>query len=268
MKNIAIVGLGLMGGSFAKAFVKYTDNNVFAYDIDKKSLEEGKKYGIKEISKIEDLSKMDLTIICLNPKIVMDFVKDNYFYLRNTVMDISGVKNKVYPFIKSFEKKGDFTYKSIHPMAGREVYGFKSSLDDLYKDASMIYVDDFNDEEISLFKEIGFNKFVKASPSEHDQMISFTSQLCHIISNAYVLNDKSLNYDGFAAGSLKDMTRVAKIDEKLWSELFLENKKFLLEDIDTLIDNLENLRNSLEYNDRKTLEDLLLKGSNVRKKMW
>lgn len=266
MKNIAIVGLGLMGGSFAKAFVKYTDNNIFSYDIDKASLVEARSYGIKPIDDIKDLSKMDLTILCLNPKIIMDFVSKNHNYFRNTLMDIGGVKNKVYPLIKSFEK--NFAYKSIHPMAGREVYGFKSSLEDLYKDASMIYIDDLDDEEVSLFKAIGFSKFVKASPNYHDKMISFTSQLCHIISNAYVLNEKSLYYDGFAAGSLKDMTRVAKIDEKLWSELFLENRKFLLEDVENLIENLNKLKNCLEYNDRERLEEILLKGSNIRKKMW
>ncbi|MSS78468.1 prephenate dehydrogenase [Anaerococcus sp. WCA-380-WT-2B] len=268
MKNIAIVGLGLMGGSFAKAFIKYTNNNIFVYDIDKKSLEDGKNFGIREILNLEDLSKMDLTIICLNPNIIMNFVKENHKYFKNTVMDIAGVKNEVYPLIKSFESEGSFIYKSIHPMAGREIYGFKSSIDDLYKDASMIYVDELNEEEVFLFKSIGFSKFVKASCEVHDKMISFTSQLCHVISNAYILNDKSLNYDGFAAGSLKDMTRVAKINEKLWSELFLENRKFLLEDIDILIDNLKNIKNCLIYNDRKSLEDILLKGSNIRKKMW
>lgn len=153
-------------------------------------------------------------------------------------------------------------------MAGREVYGFESSLKDLYKNASMIYVDDLDDEEISLFKKIGFNKFVKASPKKHDEMISFTSQLCHVISNAYALNQKSIYHDGFSAGSLKDMTRVSKIDENLWSELFLLNKDFLIEDINTMIENLEELKNDLKNNDVDRLKAQLKKGNDIRKKMW
>ena len=220
---------------------------------------------------IEDknvLKEMNLTIICLNPSTIKSFVGENYKYLSNTVMEISGVKNNLYPYIKKLSEKYSFVYKSIHPMAGREVYGFESSLKDLYNNASMIYLDDLNDEEISLFKKIGFNKFVKASPKKHDEMISFTSQLCHVISNAYVLNQKSIDHDGFSAGSLKDMTRVSKIDENLWSELFLLNKNFLIDDINTMIENLEELKKDLKNNDVDKLKAQLKKGNDIRKKMW
>lgn len=268
MKKIAIVGLGLMGGSFAKAFIEYSDNIVYGYDIDEKTKKSAKNFGIKIIEDKNELKKMDLTIICLNPLTIKNFVCENYKYLSKTVMEISGVKNNLYPYIKKLSEKNSFVYKSIHPMAGREVYGFESSLKDLYKNASMIYLDDLDDEEISLFKKIGFDKFVKASPKKHDEMISFTSQLCHVISNAYILNQKSIYHDGFSAGSLKDMTRVSKIDENLWSELFLLNKDFLIGDINTLIENLEELKNDLKNNDVDKLKAQLKKGNDIRKKMW
>ena len=268
MKKIAIVGLGLMGGSFAKAFIEYIDNIFYGYDIDEKTKRLAKNFGIKIIEDKNELKKMDLTIICLNPLTIKNFVGKNYKYLSKTVMEISGVKNNLYPYIKKLSEKYSFVYKSIQPMAGREVYGFESSLKDLYKNASMIYVDDLDDEEISLFKKIGFDKFVKASPKKHDEMISFTSQLCHVISNAYALNQKSIYHDGFSAGSLKDMTRVSKIDENLWSELFLLNKDFLIEDINTMIENLEELKNDLKNNDVDRLKAQLKKGNDIRKKMW
>ena len=268
MKKIAIVGLGLMGGSFAKAFIEYSDNIVYGYDIDEKTKKLAENFGIKIIEDKNELKKMDLTIICLNPLTIKNFVCENYKYLSKTVMEISGVKNSLYPYIKKLSEKCSFVYKSIHPMAGREVYGFESSLKDLYKNASMIYLDDLDDEEISLFKKIGFDKFVKASPQKHDEMISFTSQLCHVISNAYILNQKSIYHDGFSAGSLKDMTRVSKIDENLWSELFLLNKDFLIEDINILIENLEELKNDLKNNDVDKLKAQLKKGNDIRKKMW
>lgn len=268
MKKIAIVGLGLMGGSFAKAFIEYSDNKVYGYDIDEKAKKLARNFGIKIIEDKNVLKEMNLTIICLNPSTIKSFVGENYKYLSNTVMEISGVKNNLYPYIKKLSEKYSFVYKSIHPMAGREVYGFESSLKDLYNNASMIYLDDLNDEEISLFKKIGFNKFVKASPKKHDEMISFTSQLCHVISNAYVLNQKSIYHDGFSAGSLKDMTRVSKIDENLWSELFLLNKNFLIDDINTMIENLEELKKDLKNNDVDRLKAQLKKGNDIRKKMW
>ena len=268
MKKIAIVGLGLMGGSFAKAFIEYSDNIVYGYDIDEKTKKLAKNFGIKIIEDKNELKKMDLTIICLNPLTIKKFVGENYKCLSKTVMEISGVKNNLYPYIKKLSEKYSFVYKSIHPMAGREVYGFESSLKDLYINASMIYLDDLDDEEISLFKKIGFDKFVKASPKKHDEMISFTSQLCHVISNAYALNQKSIYHDGFSAGSLKDMTRVSKIDENLWSELFLLNKDFLIEDINTMIENLEELKNDLKNNDVDRLKAQLKKGNDIRKKMW
>ena len=268
MKKIAIVGLGLMGGSFAKAFIEYSDNIVYGYDINEKTIKDARNLGIKIIDNKNEFKNMDLTIICLNPSSIKKFVEENCKYLSNTVMEISGVKNNLYPYIKDLSKKYSFTYKSIHPMAGREVYGFESSLKDLYTDASMIYLDDLDDEEIFLFKKIGFNKFVKASPKKHDQMISFTSQLCHVISNAYVLNEKSLNHDGFSAGSLKDMTRVSKIDENLWSELFLLNKEFLIEDIDVMIKNLKYLKSELKNDDLERLKAQLKRGNDIRKKMW
>lgn len=268
MKKIAIVGLGLMGGSFAKAFIEYSDNIVYGYDIDEKTKKLAKNFGIKIIEDKNELKNMDLTIICLKPLTIKNFVGKNYKYLSKTVMEISGVKNNLYPYIKKLSEKYSFVYKSIHPMAGREVYGFESSLKDLYINASMIYVDDLDDKEISLFKKIGFDKFVKASPKKHDEMISFTSQLCHVISNAYALNQKSIYHDGFSAGSLKDMTRVSKIDENLWSELFLLNKDFLIEDINTMIENLEELKNDLKNNDVDRLKAQLKKGNDIRKKMW
>lgn len=268
MKKIAIVGLGLMGGSFAKAFIEYSDNIVYGYDIDEKTKKSAKNFGIKIIEDKNELKKMDLTIICLNPLSIKNFVGENYKYLSKTVMEISGVKNNLYPYIKKLSEKYSFVYKSIHPMAGREVYGFESSLKDLYINASMIYLDDLDDEEISLFKKIGFDKFVKASPKKHDEMISFTSQLCHVISNAYALNQKSIYHDGFSAGSLKDMTRVSKIDENLWSELFLLNKDFLIDDINIMMENLEELKNDLKNNDVDRLKAQLKKGNDIRKKMW
>ena len=173
------------------------------------------------------------------------------------------VCEKLFPLA---EEKG-FSFVGGHPMAGIEFSGFDYSKDALFKNASMILVpskkEKIGNAEIlsELFKSLGFTRIQFTTPEEHDKMIALTSQLAHIISSAYVKSPSALNHKGFSAGSFRDMTRVARLNEKLWSELFFANRENLLTEIDGLIEHLTEYKNALNDNDEEMMIELLSEGT-------
>lgn len=274
--TIGVVGLGLIGGSIAKAVKLYTDECVLATDIDESVIKlavlvnaiDGRLCG-------ENLNKCDYVFISLYPSDTVKFVQDNRnaFKKGAVVVDCCGVKRFVCDKCFDIARQNDFTFIGGHPMAGFHKSGFKYSRETMFKNAAMILVPE-DTENIYLLERlkvllnrIGFSTVTVTSAREHDKNIAFTSQLAHVVSNAYVKSPQAVLHKGFSAGSYKDLTRVARLNEKMWSELFLENKDFLKAEIDSLIFQLEKYSKALESEDRDTLELLLREGRECKERI-
>ena len=270
--KIAVVGLGIIGGSFCRAIKKYTDHYVIGINRTAQTAQTALKSGaIDEIGTCESLSKADIVILAMYPQADIDFVKVNGRFIKKgaIVTDASGIKRAICPELKNLAQKFGFIFVGSHPMAGKEKNGFEASDADLYKNASFIitpcgakqkYVDILS----SLARAIGFKTIKITTPEEHDRMIAFTSQLPHVLACSYVLSPCCPNHNGFSAGSYRDVSRVANINSKLWSELFLENKEPLVEELDILIGNITKIINAIKADDKETLTELLEKGHKVK----
>ncbi len=270
--NIAVIGLGIIGGSFCKAIKKYTDHYVIGINrtmsTAQKALEEG---AVDEIGSPQSLEKADLVILCMYPQADVEFIEQNGQYIKKgaIVTDAAGTKRAICPQLVELSKKFGFVFVGSHPMAGKEKNGFEVSDADLYKGASYIvvpcgadqkYVDILSDFALS----IGFGGVKLSTPEEHDRMIAFTSQLPHVLACAYVLSPSCPNHKGFSAGSYRDVSRVANINSKLWSELFLENKEPLVEELDILIENITKISDAIKADNIEKLKDLLEQGHKVK----
>lgn len=273
--NIAVVGLGLIGGSFCKALKKNTFHKVFGIDSDSETINKALACGaIDEEISVERLNEANLTIICLYPEAIVKFVKDNanYFKKGSIVIDSCGVKeyivNECTPVL---DEKG-VIFVGTHPMAGREFSGFDYSMDNLFDGASFIITPSENTPQIAvdllqtLAGSIRFGKAVVSTPKKHDEVIAYTSQLAHVVSNAYVKSPCMLNYDGFSAGSFQDLTRVAKLNEYMWSSLFLCNKEALLREINCILNSITEYRDALQNNDAERLTQILRDGRILKEK--
>lgn len=273
--KIAVVGLGIIGGSFCRAIKKYTDHYVIGINRTAQTAQTALKSGaIDEIGTCESLLKADIVILAMYPQADIDFVKVNGSFIkkRAIVTDASGIKRAICPELKNLAQKFGFIFIGSHPMAGKEKNGFEASDADLYKNASFIitpcgakqkYVDILS----SLARAIGFKTIKITTPEEHDRMIAFTSQLPHVLACSYVLSPCCPNHNGFSAGSYRDVSRVANINSKLWSELFLENKEPLVEELDILIGNITKIINAIKADDKETLTELLEKGHKVKEEL-
>lgn len=273
--NIVIVGLGLIGGSFCKSIKKNTFHKVWGIDKNEAVLEKALECGaIDEAISEEKLSEADLTILCLYPDAINEFVKSNAdnFKKGSIVTDSCGVKKMIVDFCTPILKEKDVIFIGSHPMAGREFSGFDYSTDSLFENASYIITktDDTPSIAINLLSalvsSIGFSKAVISTPEKHDQVIAYTSQLAHVVSNAYVKSPSLLDFNGFSAGSFLDLTRVAKLNEDMWTNLFEANKDALLYEIDTLIENLSEYRSALCNGQTETLRALLRDGRELKEK--
>lgn len=267
--NIAVIGLGLIGGSLARAFQKYTDHVVCGYDVDevvrKAAIADGT---VTAIADAAYLNEADVTFVALPPVSAADFLI-NYrgeFKKGSVVTDISGVKQYIHNRVYNALKEEGVWYCGSHPMAGKEVSGYRNSDADLFRGASFILtpVEHAQVRAVELLRtlcyEIGFARVTVTDPAHHDRVIAYTSQLAHVASNAYMKSDTALERFGFSAGSFEDLTRVAKLDEELWADLMILNREPLIHETDTLIANLAKYRDALSQNDRETLRDLLKSG--------
>lgn len=267
--NIGIAGLGLIGGSMAKALSKKTNNRIFGFDINNDVVEEAiSRNVISRKLTGDNVSHCDLIIIALYPEAAIDFVKKYADRISKDaiVMDCCGVKRIVCDVLTPLSQEYGFTFIGAHPMAGLHMSGFAYSSEDMFKNASLVLCPDENvkNEKVyilkGLFADVGFTNIQIATPEEHDRIIAFTSQLCHVVSNAYVKNNAALLHKGFSAGSYRDLTRVAKLNENMWTELFLENKDYLAEELDELISNLVKYKEAIVNGDPETLRALLRDG--------
>lgn len=270
--NIAVIGLGIIGGSFCKALKKYTDHHIIGINRTPETAEKALSVGaIDEIGTPESLSKADLIILCMYPNAIIEYVEKYGSLIKKNaiVTDASGIKRFICPKMEALSKKYGFIFIGSHPMAGKEINGFDASDADLYCNASFIITpcsaeQEYVDTLASLARKIGFTTIKLSTPEEHDRMIAFTSQLPHALACSYVLSPCCPKHNGFSAGSYRDVSRVANINSKLWSELFLENRAPLLMELDVLIDNITQIRNAIEAQDKASLTELLERGHQVK----
>lgn len=271
--KIGIVGLGLIGGSIAKALKYNTEHTVLGMDTDRGVLLKAKLLGaVDEELLPADLHTCDLVITALYPQATLQFVTEHAkdFKPGAVVMDCCGVKRVICEPLMACAKENGFAFYGAHPMAGLHFSGFAYSDVTMFENASMILLPptdaDINDMELlkKLFLTIGFTNIQITSPEEHDRIIAYTSQLAHVVSNAYVKSPEAKVHNGFSAGSYKDLTRVAKLNADMWTELFLDNADNLGKELDSLIANLQQYSDALKSGDAQTLHALLQAGS-VRK---
>ena len=273
--KIAIVGLGIIGGSYCKALKAHTTHTVIGINrtqsVAQKALQVG---AIDIIGTPETLHEADIIVLCMYPQACVDFLRENGRYIRSdaVVTVAAGIKTALCPQLKELSEEFGFTYVGSHPMAGKEKNGYAVSDGTLYEGASFIITpcgaDDKSVRTLSeLALEIGFGRVTLSDPDEHDRMIAFTSQLPHVLACAYVLSPCCPNHKGFSAGSYRDVSRVANINSKLWSELFLENREPLLEEIEELNKNLGELYHAIKRGDREGLANLLEEGHRVKQEL-
>ena len=264
--KIAVIGLGLIGGSLCKSIKKHTFHSVYGIDSDPKTIEQAlEQEAIDEAIGVDRLKEADLSIICLYPQAICDFVKENAhrFNPGSIVIDTCGVKKAIVDCCSPVLEERGVIFVGAHPMAGREFSGFENSTDTLFDNASFIITPTDKTPPIAtnllstLAGSIGFGNVVIATPEKHDQVIAYTSQLAHVVSNAYVKSPSVNDFNGFSAGSFMDLTRVAKLNEDMWAELFLENQEALVREIDTLVEELAAFAYTIRRGDRERLRDML-----------
>ena len=272
--NIGIVGLGLIGGSLAGAIRENTDHTILAFDISEDTMNGALQQGLTDATlNGENLPTCDVLFLSLYPQATVDFIKAHADEISETcvVIDCCGVKRFVWDAVQPIAHEKGFTFIGGHPMAGTQFWGFSHARATLFKGAAMILASDGTydlkllDTLGKLFMSIGFEKLTLTTPEEHDRVIAFTSQLAHVVSNAYVKSPSAKKQRGFSAGSYKDMTRVAKLNVPMWTELFLENSDYLADEIDTLIANLQEYSDAIRAGDAATLSALLEEGRTTKK---
>ena len=267
--TVGIVGLGLIGGSMARAFAE-AGRRVLACELDAAVLEmaelEGVAAGPLDAAGLADC---ELLLLALYPQASVDWLSENAAHIPADalVVDCCGVKRAVCAPCFALAERCGFTFVGGHPMAGSHNGGFKHSRANLFKGASMVLVPPRYDDPALLQRvkdalaPAQFGRFTVTNAEEHDRMIAFTSQLAHVVSNAYIKSPTALAHRGFSAGSYKDLTRVAKLSETMWTELFLENADMLAVELDCLIGELEKYRSAIRGGDADTLKTLLAEGS-------
>ena len=273
--NVLIVGLGLIGGSYAKAFKKYTDCTVYGIDTDPTVLEYALSHGaIDKAAESPDIKSADLIIVSLYPQAAADFINAQKGDFKDgaVVTDSCGVKRSLYGKLDKDVFDGRFSFIGAHPMAGREHSGFDYSDADLFSGASLVITDENPNSDAAKFLrdislKIGFGSCTLCTPETHDKMIAYTSQLPHILACSYISDPLAVNHKGYSAGSFQDVTRVAFINDVMWSELFLDNADNLDDRIDELIKNLTAFKSALSKRDRDELRRLMIKSRELKEKI-
>ncbi len=268
--NVGIIGLGLIGGSMAKAIRQKGEHRVFGTDIRESVVRRALLLeAIDERLSDSGLSQCEMVIIALYPGETVRFIREKGNYLKKgaVVVDCCGVKENVCRQVQPLALELGIHFVGGHPMAGIEYSGFEYAKGSLFNGASMILTPP-GDMDIRItdwlkrfFLALGFGHIEITTPEKHDMVIAYTSQLAHVVSNAYVKSERARLHKGFSAGSYLDLTRVAKLNPEMWAELFLENKEFLSDEIDGLIQRLSLYRDAIKENRQEDLHRLLEEGT-------
>lgn len=273
--KVGIIGLGLMGGSFGRTLTKF-GHTVYGYDINEKSLKKAKIINaITEVLNEETVKEVELLVVAVNPNLFLKALTPFIKELKDgaTVMDFCGTKRLTVSQMGVLaEKYQNLNFVGGHPMAGREFSGIEHSLSTLFQKASMIFVpvkaDIFVLQALKeLFLSLEFGEVVITDAENHDKQIAFTSQLCHVVSNAFIKNERAKEHFGYSAGSYKNLTRVAKLDPNMWTGLMMENADNLTNELDELIANLQKYSTALKERNEEKLYSLLKEGDDIKREI-
>ena len=267
--TVGIVGMGLIGGSLAKAFKRSEGVTVLAHNRNKSILEFAKLSGAVDAElTFDNIARCELLLIATYPESAKEYIIEAAPHIlpHTVVMDCLGTKREICSVAFPLAEKYGFTFVGGHPMAGTQHSGFKYARAELFDGAPMVIVPDrYDDIELfehikTLLEPVGFGSITVTSAEKHDEMVAFTSQMAHIVSNAYIKSPTAGGHKGFSAGSYKDLTRVAWLNPQMWTELFLENGDNLIKELDFLIDCLSQYRQAISENDAVMLERILDEG--------
>ena len=266
--TVGIVGLGLIGGSMARAY-KDAGHTVYGADTDIAILEMSQLAGVTDgVLDEKTIGRCELILIAIPPQECVDWLRDNAAFVGkgNLVIDLSGVKREVCRPCFALAAENGFVFAGGHPMAGTQYAGFKHSRANMFKGAPMVIVPPAG-ADMDLLERIRdalapaqFGRFSVTTAEAHDKLIAFTSQMAHVVSNAYIKSPTAREHKGFSAGSYKDLTRVAKLNENMWTELFLYNGDNLAFELDFFIDALCAYRDAIRAGDAEKLRALLREG--------
>ncbi len=273
--KILIAGLGLIGGSMAKALKQNTSHQVLGLDRDQDVLLDACSCGaIDGKADSQDLRTADLVYLCLYPEGALAFAREQGPLLKEgcILTDACGVKAAFCREMEALAGTGSYVFVAGHPMAGKERSGFAASDPSIFVGASYILAEtgapawaQRQVEDLAL--AMGFGRIVRTTPQRHDQMIAFTSQVPHALACAYVMSPRCQHHPGFSAGSYRDVSRVANINHQLWSRLFLDNQEALTQELDELQKNLAAIRNAVASGDQAQLESLLKQAGDIKRQM-
>ena len=273
--KVGILGLGLIGGSLARAYA-IAGHTVYAAEKDESMLSFAQLAGAVDGQLTpESLSECELVLLAIYPEGSANWLAENAMHISKDalVMDCCGVKQLICEKCVPLAEQYGFTFMGGHPMAGTHFSGFKYSRADLFRGAPMVLVphrfDDMDllDRAKDALAPCGFGSFSVTTARDHDRMIAFTSQMPHILSNAFIKSPTALEHKGFSAGSYRDLTRVAWLNPQMWAELFLENREFVLNELTTYITALERYRDAVEQQDLTSLIALLDEGKRRKEKV-
>lgn len=273
--KIGIVGLGLIGGSYARALLPYA-YDVYGIDIDEEALRYAENEGfIKKgyLNPKDILGELDVCFICLYPSQMKSFFQKYIMDFKEgaVLSDVGGIKRKVIDYYDIY-RRDDIDFVAAHPIAGKEKTGVKNSDASIFKNANFVITRaPYNEEESigliqTLAKQMGFKTVSIMTDREHDEAISYTSQLTHVLAMALINSDKETYHTKAIIGdSFRDLTRIANINDQLWSELFLHNKDFLLRSIHEFEEALEEIKHAVKEKDQEGLQ-LLMKAATKRRR--
>lgn len=276
--RVGVVGLGLMGGSFARAF-RAADVDVYAWNRTRSTLELAEIETVRGELTDEVVGTCELIILAGYPQSAIDWLAQKADLIAEgaIVIDTVGVKRIICEKCGEIAQGRGWHFVGCHPMAGTQYSGFAHSRATMFKGAPMVVVppegmDDFERVDIlerlkRLLAPCQFGSFTPASAPVHDRMIAFTSQLCHVVSNAYVKSPTARDHHGFSAGSYRDLTRVAHLNAPMWTELFLDNADYLSNELGIIIKNLQDYKDAIDGRDAAELERLLADGDRIKREI-
>jgi prephenate dehydrogenase len=269
MKRTAVIGLGIIGASLARA-LKEQGLSVDGYDLSQETLDFALSNGYID-GVAENIHSYDNVFLAIPPKAAISVLQNAVFKDGAFVADICGVKGVLEEAVYAAPR--NYRYVGLHPMAGKETSGIQSSSAKLFCGANLVITVAKNTDAGALqeAKEfarlLGFGKIVECTAEEHDEKIALTSQLAHIVSNAYVKSEQVAHCDGFTGGSFQDMTRIAGVDEQMWTELYMLNRPHILAELEGLIEHLTVYKNAILEEDEEKLRRVLAEGKAIRKKI-
>lgn len=278
-----IVGLGLIGGSFARGYAQ-AGVRVLAWDPDEDVMVAASMGTVSGELNDETLGECDIIVLACYPEACIEWLEahaqaladatDTEAIMGPVVIDTVGIKGIVCERAFNLARENGFYFVGAHPMAGTQFSGYAHSRADLFEGAPLVLVPPAVDDSLKLellsqvremVRPLGFGKFSVTSAEEHDHVIAFTSQLAHVVSNAYVKSPTAQEHHGFSAGSYRDLTRVAHLNASMWAELMTDNAQYLSQELTYLIGSLAAYRDALEKKDEGQLEELLAEGDRIKR---